>query len=542
MSYKLPIIIPIPDPVLLDELIQDIQQDFQANLRWLEYAFGRAKPFNDNGFIEPRVFYSQTTATKDGEYRDVWPNDYWQSHCFFLSEGPETYEDYINIPNARNVWERPISIVFWFNLHRIDSSKNYDFSEELKFDVYTRLKQFRHVELTNFVDNSAEEVFQGFNIQDTDSKNFAYPFTGFRIFANLSGYEQCPPQVILPAPTGLIATTISSEQIDLSWTDNAGGLYAFQVERSLSSGGPFTLIDTTPVGDTTYPNTELDPLTEYFYRVRATDGMGNFSAYSNEASATTNSNVSDEVQAVLDKMPNTVIQADIDKIAAIVNPAVITGVWPSGSGQTGGQIDFFFAPLTDQDNALTSWIGTKTMTNVNSVVYTPGSDWDCNGTTSYLNTNITPSTDLSIGSLNDIHLGIYCKENLSAGGFREILGVDSSGRIRISQTGAPLTRGFLNSNNAIDGSAEVLQSNTRYQINRSAGNFAELLKNNIQVGTNTNVSATLPTDSVYLGCLNFGGTPSSFLDCKVSYFVIGGGLNQSDFNTFLSTVETEFSL
>ncbi len=287
MSYKSPIILPIPDPILLDQLIQDIQQDFQANLDWLEYAFGRAKPFNDNGFIEPRVFYSQTTATKEGEYRDVWPNDFWQSHCFFLTEGPEEYQDYINIPKSRNVWIRPISIVFWVNLHRIDSTKNYDFSEELKFDVYTRLKQFRHVEVTNFVDNSATEVFQGFNIQDTDSKNFAYPFTGFRIFANLSGYEPCPVFTGIPAPTGLIATAISSSEINLVWTDNAGGIYAFEIEQSLSIGGPYAVIDTTGIGDTNYNNTGLNPETEYFYRARATDGMGGFSAYSNIDSATT---------------------------------------------------------------------------------------------------------------------------------------------------------------------------------------------------------------------------------------------------------------
>ena len=292
MSFKTPNIILIPDPVGLDELIQDIQQDFQANLPWLQYAFGRARPHNDDGVIEPRVYYSQTTSTKEGEYRDVWPNDYWQSHCFFLSEGPQNYIDYINIPKATNIWNRPISIVFWVNLHRIDSTRNTSTTEPLVLDVLNRLKNFEHIEVTSVVDNSAELVFQGFSIQNTDSKNFAYPFVGFKIFANASGYEPCLDSIIIPAPTLLIATTLSSTEIQLNWTDNGGGIYPFQIERSLSIAGPYTLIDTTAAGDTTYNDNNggsgLDPSTEYFYRVRATDGS-NFSAYSNIDSATTDS-------------------------------------------------------------------------------------------------------------------------------------------------------------------------------------------------------------------------------------------------------------
>jgi len=91
----------------------------------------------------------------------------------------------------------------------------------------------------------------------------------------------------ISAPTNLVSSAVSDSQIDLSWTDNSGGLFSFQVERSLDINGPFILIDTTPIGQILFSDTGLDSSTEYFYRIRATDGQGDFSEYSNIASDTT---------------------------------------------------------------------------------------------------------------------------------------------------------------------------------------------------------------------------------------------------------------
>jgi peptidoglycan/xylan/chitin deacetylase (PgdA/CDA1 family) len=90
------------------------------------------------------------------------------------------------------------------------------------------------------------------------------------------------------APSNLAATAVSASQINLSWTastDNVG-VTGYQVERCRGTGcSNFATL--TTVTETTYNNTGLSFGTSYSYRVRATDAAGNFSSYSNTASAST---------------------------------------------------------------------------------------------------------------------------------------------------------------------------------------------------------------------------------------------------------------
>ena len=73
----------------------------------------------------------------------------------------------------------------------------------------------------------------------------------------------------LAEPTNLTASNISAAQIDLSWTA-ASGATGYTIERSLTSGGPYTDI-ATGVTSTNYSDTAgLNPGTRYYYVVTAT--------------------------------------------------------------------------------------------------------------------------------------------------------------------------------------------------------------------------------------------------------------------------------
>ncbi len=88
------------------------------------------------------------------------------------------------------------------------------------------------------------------------------------------------------APSGLSASSISSSQINLSWTDNSSNEDNFIVARSTTSGGPYTDIATLAANVTSYNNTGLAANTTYHYVVRASNTAG-ASANSSQASATT---------------------------------------------------------------------------------------------------------------------------------------------------------------------------------------------------------------------------------------------------------------
>jgi len=89
------------------------------------------------------------------------------------------------------------------------------------------------------------------------------------------------------APSNLVATAVSSSQINLAWQDNSTNEVGFKIERKTGVGGTYAQIDSVTANVTSYSNTGLAASTTYFYRVRAYDTAAANSAYSNESNATT---------------------------------------------------------------------------------------------------------------------------------------------------------------------------------------------------------------------------------------------------------------
>jgi YD repeat-containing protein len=89
---------------------------------------------------------------------------------------------------------------------------------------------------------------------------------------------------VLGSPTNLSVTAALNTSISLSWTSPGGAVDHYQVERSQSPQGPFTVI-ANPV-PTNYPDNAVISGSAYLYRVRAVDSSGMVSAPSTMALGT----------------------------------------------------------------------------------------------------------------------------------------------------------------------------------------------------------------------------------------------------------------
>jgi len=93
-----------------------------------------------------------------------------------------------------------------------------------------------------------------------------------------------PVSKLSSAPSNLIATPISSNQIKLTWKDNANNETGFKIKRKAGFNGTYSTIATVGPNVTSYTDTGRTAGTHYSYAVWAYNGSGE-SAYSDEVVA-----------------------------------------------------------------------------------------------------------------------------------------------------------------------------------------------------------------------------------------------------------------
>ncbi|MDR6567612.1 fibronectin type III domain-containing protein [Chitinophaga ginsengisegetis] len=88
------------------------------------------------------------------------------------------------------------------------------------------------------------------------------------------------------APTTLAVAVNNYSKLNLTWADKSNNETGFEIYRSTSSGGTYTIVATAAANAVSYTDTALNASTAYYYKIRAI-GLYGESAYSAVANATT---------------------------------------------------------------------------------------------------------------------------------------------------------------------------------------------------------------------------------------------------------------
>ena len=107
----------------------------------------------------------------------------------------------------------------------------------------------------------------------TELTPYQYQVIASNTGGNSAASSPAAAVVTLPtAPSELETTSITSTEVDLSWTDNSNGDAAFDVQRSDINGLTWTTIGSTDTGATTFQDTTAAAGTVYQYQVLADNG------------------------------------------------------------------------------------------------------------------------------------------------------------------------------------------------------------------------------------------------------------------------------
>ncbi len=99
-------------------------------------------------------------------------------------------------------------------------------------------------------------------------------------------------EAVPSAPTDLAVTSVSDNQITISWRDNSADETKFKIWRAVFSGGLYLLTEVGP-NTSAYTDSGLESGTTYSYLVQACNGDG--CSDSNQVSATTSGDSDDHV-------------------------------------------------------------------------------------------------------------------------------------------------------------------------------------------------------------------------------------------------------
>ena len=154
-------------------------------------------------------------------------------------------------------------------------------------------------------------------------------------------------------PTNFTATSISTSQINLSWTAPTGTVTGYNIYRGTTLGGEAaTPINSSPITTTSYSNTGLPQNTLFYYTVRAINASGSGPA-AVEASAATQQLI--PTATITPLSPNTVTTGP-NQLQIVFNEAV-----------TGFTISSLAFSRSGGPNLLT---GSQTLTTSDNITFT----------------------------------------------------------------------------------------------------------------------------------------------------------------------------
>ena len=175
-------------PKLFDKAIGYIQ-DSLAELPWLDHIFGRAERLVTE--VEGKRIYLPNVYIGKDEYEQVTPDTQdLGNHAFFLLNDPHTIT---LVHGSRAITKCPYSLIVWVDVRTIDFDDERN-TESIKSQVLAQLNNtwMRQGSYTvERIYEKAENVYEGFTLDEIDNQYLMSPYWGMRITGVLTIEDDC---------------------------------------------------------------------------------------------------------------------------------------------------------------------------------------------------------------------------------------------------------------------------------------------------------------------------------------------------------------
>lgn len=238
--------------------------------------------------------------------------------------------------------------------------------------------------------------------------------------------------------------------------------------------------------------------------------------------APTEVNYSDEAEAVFTNIETgsgeTLTLGEKTAIARFIDEEVALGNW--------SEIYSFIinSGLSTSAKARVDWKTGVQATTTGSPTYSPTTGFTTNGSSSYENTLVNPSTIVSGGAvdLNDVAYSIHIIDNITSATMG-VIGTTSTGQVLLtmSNAGAFAGRHHRSSSNTHTDAIDFGLDDDFYTLSRGSSVNYRMCKDSQSHTTESSTSQSVPVGrTIYVGALNNNGTASNFGEAKYGTFMI----------------------
>lgn len=231
---------------------------------------------------------------------------------------------------------------------------------------------------------------------------------------------------------------------------------------------------------------------------------------------------SNEAQAVFDNIETgsseSLTLAEKTAIARFVDEEVALGNW--------SEIYSFIinSGLSTSAKARVDWKTGVLASTTGSPTYSPTTGFTTNGSSSYINTQVNPSTIVSGGSvaLDDVAYSIHVIDNTTSATMG-VIGTTSTGQVLLtmSNNGAFAGRHHRSSSNTHTDAIDFGKDDDFYTLSRGSSANYRMCKDSQSHTTESATSQSVPVGrTIYIGALNNNGTASNFGEAKYGTFMV----------------------
>lgn len=182
----------ITTPYLFDKVIGEMQQALKNGLPWLQHSFGRAERLIK--VIDGKRIYTPNVYKGNDQYEVLLPDDRMRCFSFFVLSEPQ--EMLNRVQNEIRI-KAPFSLIVWFDLRLVEKvmqlpdERNTEQVKEQILGVLNTAFPKKGSFTVQRIYERAENVFEGFTLDEVQNQFLMSPFAGFRFYGELIVTNDC---------------------------------------------------------------------------------------------------------------------------------------------------------------------------------------------------------------------------------------------------------------------------------------------------------------------------------------------------------------